>query len=207
MISQLELTICGKVNTFSQLGVCYKSFIIRHLENNNYLCLARSTNMKNRKKPLKSNESKFPQQHLSTTSENKYRLSRRDFIAGTAAVATLTLSSKYAFTAVSDTFRVGLIGCGGRGIGAAKDCVNSSNGVEIVAIGDLFEDRMDSAFNDLKKNLGNKAKVTKDTCFVGFDAYEKVIACDVNLIILATPPHFRPAQLKAAIEAGKHVFM
>ena len=74
-------------------------------------------------------------------------------------------------------------------------------------MGDIFKDRLDSSFEELKKNLDEKFKVTTDRCFIGFDCHEKVIACDVNMVILAAPPHFRPAQLKAAVEAGKHVFM
>jgi len=141
-------------------------------------------------------------------SERKRELSRRELIKASAVVgATLASGGSRIFAAGSDRFRIGLIGCGGRGTGAVNDCVNSSRGVELVAMGDLFKDRLDSSFNDLKRSLGEKAKVTRDTCFVGFDAYKKVIGCDVNLIILATPPHFRPAQLQAAIEAGKHVFM
>jgi predicted dehydrogenase len=111
------------------------------------------------------------------------------------------------FAAGSDRLRIGLSGCGGRGTGAVKDCINSSRGVELVAMGDLFEDRVANSLKDLRKDVPKNVKVTRDTCFAGFDAYEKVIASDIDLVILATPPHFRPMQLKAAIEAGKHVFM
>jgi predicted dehydrogenase len=136
--------------------------------------------------------------------------SRRNFIKASAAVslAALTSGSSRVFAAGSDKLRVGLIGCGGRGTGAARDCVRSSDNVEIVALGDLFRDRVDKSLNNLKEELPAEAvKVTEDTCFVGFDAYEKVIGGGVDMVILGTPPHFRPAHLKAAIEAGKHVFM
>ncbi|MFC1783827.1 Gfo/Idh/MocA family protein, partial [Planctomycetota bacterium] len=106
----------------------------------------------------------------------------------------------------SDTIRVGVIGCGGRGTGAANDCLNSSEDVEIAALGDLVPDRVESCLKNLKRQ-GDKCKVTPETCFVGFDAFEKVIACEVDMVIFATPPHFRPQHLAAAIDAGKHVFM
>jgi len=135
--------------------------------------------------------------------------SRRNFIKASAAVgmAAILPGKERLFAAGSDKMRVGVIGCGGRGTGAAIDCLNSADGIEIVAIGDLFKDRIDSSLEKLGEKHSDKVKVTKDTCFVGFSAYKKVIACDVNLIIMAPPPHFRPMHLKAAIKAGKHVFM
>ena len=142
--------------------------------------------------------------------EQRCEVSRRDFIKASAAVslAALAPGSSRIFAAGSDKLRVGLIGCGGRGTGAARDCVKSSDNVEIVALGDLFRDRVDKSLNNLKKKLPAEAvKVTEDTCFAGFDAYERVIASGVDMVILGTPPHFRPAHLKAAIEEGKHVFM
>ena len=136
-------------------------------------------------------------------------LSRRDFIKTSTAVslAALTSGTGRLFAAGSDKLRVGIIGCGGRGTGAAIDCLNSADGIEIMAIGDLFKDRIDSSLEKLREKHSDKLKVTKDTSFVGFSAYKKVLACDVNLIIMAPPPHFRPVHFKAAIEAGKHVFM
>jgi len=137
------------------------------------------------------------------------RVSRRDFIKRSATVSLAAMLSGHSrvFAAGSDRIRVGLIGCGGRGTGAAKDCLESSEGVEIVAMGDLFRDRLESSLRRLKSRFKDKVKVTPDTSFVGFDACKSVIACDVNMVILATPPGFRPMQFKAAVEAGKHVFM
>ena len=143
-------------------------------------------------------------------------VSRRDFIKTSAAVSMAAMLSGTGkiFAAGSDKMRVGVIGCGGRGSGAALDCIKSSEGVEIVAIGELFKDRLDKGIDQIKEKLveeklpAEKLKVTEETCFVGFDAYQKVVACDfVDMVIIATPPHFRPIHLKAAIEAGKHVFM
>lgn len=109
------------------------------------------------------------------------------------------------FAGERDTIRVGLIGCGGRGTGAAVNCVESSPGVEITALGDVFRDRLDSSRANLGR-LGDKLDVPDERCFVGFDAYQQVIASGVDLVILATPPGFRPLHLAAAVEAGKHVF-
>jgi len=137
------------------------------------------------------------------------KMSRRDFMKTSAAVSAAAMLSptRNVFAAGSDKIRIGLIGCGRRGTGAAKDCVRSSDGVELVAMGDLFRDKLDKCLANLSKTVDDKVSVTKDTCFVGFDAYKKVIECDVDLVLLTTPPGFRPLHLKAAIEAGKHVFM
>lgn len=112
----------------------------------------------------------------------------------------------YAHVFGSDVIRVGLVGCGGRGTGAASNAVEAAEGVEIYAMGDLFKDRLDSSRENLK-GLGARFNVTDDRCFVGFDAYKKVIASDVHYVLFATPPGFRPIQARAAIEAGKHIFV
>ena len=101
---------------------------------------------------------------------------------------------------------MGVIGCGGRGTGAAIDCVKAAPNIEIVAMGDLFPDRLDESRKALAE-LGEKCQVTDDRCFVGFDAYKGVLCCDLELVILATPPGFRPLHLAAAVATGKHVFM
>lgn len=104
------------------------------------------------------------------------------------------------WAAENATIRVGVIGCGGRGSGAADNCVSSSQGVQVVALADAFADRI----NGLK----GKFKVPDNRCFVGLDAYKQLLALpDVDLVILATPPGFRPIHFSAAINAGKNVFM
>ena len=135
-------------------------------------------------------------------------LSRRDFIKTSAAFGAATLASGTGrmFAAGSDKVRIGLIGCGGRGTNDATKCLSSAENVELVAMGDTFGDRLESCRQRLKERLGDKVNVTDDACFSGFDAYKNVLACDVNMVILTTTPHWRPMQLKAAIEAGKHVF-
>ncbi len=141
--------------------------------------------------------------------KKKSDLSRRSFIKASAAVSAGVVLSNVSgtYAAGSDRIRVGVIGCGGRGTGAARDCINSSPGIEIYAMGDVFQDRLDGSVRSLKDHKANTFNVPKERQFAGFDAFKKVIACDVDMVILATPPHFRPEHLKAAIEAGKHVFM
>jgi predicted dehydrogenase len=141
--------------------------------------------------------------------EKRGEFSRRDFIKTSAAVgmAALLPGKERLFAAGSDKLRVGVIGCGGRGTYDTTNCLNSSDNVELVAMGDLFKDHLDRCLAELSRTVDDKVSVTADTSFVGFDAYEKVVASDVDMVILTEPPHFRPEHFKAAVEAGKHVFM
>jgi predicted dehydrogenase len=140
--------------------------------------------------------------------------SRRDFVQSTAA-ATAALAFPFPLTRprAPDPIRVGLIGCGGRGTGAATDCLRAAEGIELVAMGDVFSDRLAESRAELAK-LANEDpqvaagyRVTDDRTFTGFDAYEGVLDAGIDLAILATPPGFRPAHLAAAVAAGLHVFM
>jgi myo-inositol 2-dehydrogenase / D-chiro-inositol 1-dehydrogenase len=106
----------------------------------------------------------------------------------------------------SDEIRVGVIGCGGRGTGAARNVVDAAPGVRIVAMADAFKDRLDESRAILAGKLGDKFAVTDATCFVGLDAYQRVLETDVNYVILASPPAFRPAHIEAAVAKGKHIF-
>jgi myo-inositol 2-dehydrogenase / D-chiro-inositol 1-dehydrogenase len=138
--------------------------------------------------------------------------SRRKFLKSTGSalfgsgLAFNILTSPKAFAANSDTLKVGLIGCGGRGTGAAKQALNADENVVLTALGDVFEDRLTSCHEVLTKILPEKVKVSKENQFIGFDAYQKVIDSGVDVVLLATPPGFRPDHLTAAIDAGKHVF-
>jgi predicted dehydrogenase len=123
------------------------------------------------------------------------------------SVATGSVLNPRAYAAGSDTIRVGLIGCGGRGTFDTSNCLKAAEGIELVAMGDLFKDRLEGCRRTLSETLPDKVRVTDERCFVGWDAHVKVLATDVHLVILTEPPHFRPAHLKAAVEAGKHVFM
>ncbi|MBA3439067.1 MAG: Gfo/Idh/MocA family oxidoreductase [Pyrinomonadaceae bacterium] len=143
---------------------------------------------------------------------NKQTSSRRSFLkTSSAAVVGTTIAANLnvipsAYAAGSDTINVALIGCGGRGTGAAKNVLDAAPGVKLIAMADLFKDRLDQSRVTLKP-LGDKVDVSDDRCFVGFDAYEKALALkDVNYVILATPPGFRPQHLKASVAAGKHTF-
>lgn len=138
--------------------------------------------------------------------------SRRDFMkkSSTAAVAgslAVTLgANRTVHAAGSDKLKVGLIGCGGRGSGAAVNAMRAEDNLELTALADAFPDRLDHCKKILSKQIGKKYQVTDDNCFTGFDAYKGVMASDVDVVCLCTPPHFRPMQLRAAIKANKHVF-
>jgi myo-inositol 2-dehydrogenase / D-chiro-inositol 1-dehydrogenase len=143
--------------------------------------------------------------------------SRRDFLktsavaAGAVAAAQLSLPAVHA--AGSDVIKVGLIGCGGRGNGAAEDVLRAAKGVTIHALGDVFQFQVDGARNRLSelaakdefKQKGNQVDV-EGRCFSGLDAYKQVIDSGANYIILATTPGFRPIHLQAAVAAGKNIF-
>ena len=137
---------------------------------------------------------------------------RRDFLktATTAALATAIAPGTRAFAGQraggSDAIRIGVVGCGGRGTGAVEDAINSSPGVTLVAMGDMFPDHLESSRTRLREKFGKAIEVTPDRSFTGLDAYKKVIASDANYIILATPPGFRPVHLAAAVAAGKNIF-
>jgi len=138
--------------------------------------------------------------------------SRREFIKSSGAVAlgsTVAFNlgmPKSSFAMNSDTLKVGLIGCGGRGTGAANQALNADPNVVITHMADIFEDRMELSVNSLKKEHGERVKADKSTRFVGFDGAKKVIDSDVDVVLLTTPPCFRPKQLEMAVEAGKHIF-
>jgi predicted dehydrogenase len=135
--------------------------------------------------------------------------SRRDFLRTTASAAVATsVASRFglAHAQGSDEIRVGLIGAGGRGTGALRNVLDAAPGVRVVAIGDVFQDQIDASLQQLNSKLPKPLDVPKDRQFTGLDAYKGVLAQDINYVILATPPGFRPAHLKAAVEAGKHIF-
>ena len=147
---------------------------------------------------------------------------RRDFLKTTAAAGgrRRVRPRRAPFAAGNETIKVGLIGCGGRGSGAVRDIleaeakINGTNPkVEIVAVGDVFKDQAEDAVkafaNPKSKDYGSspaRSKVTPETTFGGLDAYQKVLDAGVDLVILATPPGFRPLHLEAAVKAGKHIF-
>jgi myo-inositol 2-dehydrogenase / D-chiro-inositol 1-dehydrogenase len=126
-------------------------------------------------------------------------------VAGGAVAGQLGVArSAHAFG--SDTIKIALIGCGGRGTGAAAQAMNTEGSVKLIAMGDVFADRVQAAFRGLKSQHGEKVDVPKERMFDGFDNYQKVLETDCDLVILATPPGFRPLHIEAAVKAGKHIF-
>jgi predicted dehydrogenase len=131
-------------------------------------------------------------------------LEKSTLLAGTAAGLSLAGS---VHAAGSDVLKIGLVGCGGRGCGAAANALTADANTRLVAVGDAFGDKIEPALKNLRASpVGDRIMVDKDHVFVGLDAYQKVLASGIDLVILATPGAFRPLHLQAAIEAGKHVF-
>ena len=148
-----------------------------------------------------------------TPSPDLTPISRRTFVqAATAAAAAAAFAPAGVFAQGRDVLRVGLVGCGGRGTGAVRDCLRGTEGVEVVALGDLQPDRLETCRTELGRVAERDAAfaarytVTPERCFTGFDAYQKVLASGIDLVILASPPGFRPLHLAAAVAAGKHIF-
>ena len=134
--------------------------------------------------------------------------SRREFIkTTTAAGAALMATGNYAFAQGTGKLRVALIGCGGRGTGAAAQALNADPGCVLTAMGDVFKDHIDSSIANLKaESVGSKVEVAAEKCFIGLDNYKRVLDTNVDVVLLTTPPGFRPQHIKAAVEAGKHIF-
>lgn len=128
-------------------------------------------------------------------------------VSGVGAAAAVMLGGM-AHAQGGDKIRVGLLGCGGRGNGAVENCLEADPAVEIVALADLFENKVKGTRNRLMKNekYAGRIKISDDNMFWGFDCHEKLAKCDADMLIMATAPGFRGRQLMAAIKAGKHVF-
>ena len=137
------------------------------------------------------------------------RTSRRGFLKGSAGVAAVAgglVVPMGVHAQQSGTIRVGLVGCGGRGTGAAGQALAADSQAQLVAVGDAFQDQADRSVEQLRKQHGPKVQVTPENRFAGLDAYKRVIDSGIDVVLLTTPPHFRPMHLKYAIDAGKHVF-
>ncbi len=144
---------------------------------------------------------------MSTSSKNQ-GVDRRHFLQATAVAATLT-QVPLVHAASDETIRIGLIGCGSRGTGAATNALNADANVRLVAVGDLFRDRLDFSLNQLRRDaaVAAKVEVPAEKQFTGIDAFQQVIASGVDAVLLCTPPHFRPAHFEAAVRARKHAFV
>src|SRR6266436_424758 len=138
-------------------------------------------------------------------------LNRRDFlrttsaaIAGTSVLGGLSVE-RSAFAAGSDTLKVALVGCGGRGSGAADQALSTEGPVKLVAMADTFKDRLESSLSSLAAKHKDKVDVAPERQFIGFEAYRQAIAL-ADVVILATPPGFRPMQFEEAVRQGKNIF-
>ena len=136
------------------------------------------------------------------------KISRRDVLKAGAVSSTAAFMGCVPLVHAGGqeaTIKIALVGCGGRGTGAAENCLNAADNVQIVALGDMFKEKVDATAKQLKANPG--FKVPAENVFTGFDAYKKVLQTSADLVLFATPPGFRPMHFAAAVEAGKHVFL
>lgn len=135
---------------------------------------------------------------------------RRKFLKESALVAGSVIMSGYSWagvnSSVDDTIKIALIGCGDRGTGAAFQALSTKYNLKLVAMADAFQDRLDNSYKALSTKFGAKVDVPKERQFVGFDAYQKAIAL-ADVVLLVTPPGFRPMHFEEAVKQGKHVFM
>lgn len=145
------------------------------------------------------------------TTSTSQAASRRDFLKAGATVAgtmglNLSMNAR-AFAAGSDQLKVGLVGCGGRGTGAAQQALTADSQVKLTAVADVFPQQIENALGSLKANkrIAEQVAVTDDYKFVGLESYRKLIDC-CDVVLLASPPGFRPFHLRAAVDAGKHIF-
>jgi predicted dehydrogenase len=157
------------------------------------------------------------------SNRNDQSVSRREFMGAAAGVAAIAATNplsiaRTAFSGANDRIKIGLVGCGGRGTGAATNALNADPGVVLWAMGDVFSDRVQSSYSTLEahckeqdENDGGTAwadrlQVATERRFSGFDAYQKVIDSGVDVVLLCSTPAFRPIHIQAAVNAGKHIF-
>lgn len=141
--------------------------------------------------------------------------SRRQFLKTSSAAAAgiiagpAILGTKSSAASPGDTIKVGLIGAGGRGTGAAGNALTADGNAILTAVGDIYSEQAERSISNLKasKTFGDRTRVEAKNVFAGFDAYKGVLESGVDVVILATPPGFRPQHMKAAVEAGKHMFV
>jgi predicted dehydrogenase len=144
---------------------------------------------------------------VKATSRRAFLRNSSVLVAGTAIAAGQVQVARGAHAFGSDTIKVGLVGCGGRGTGATVQAMNTTGGeIKLMAMADAFQDRLQGGLRGISTRHKDKVDVPKDRQFVGLDAYKELLQTDVDLVILATPPGFRPLHFKAAVDAGKHIF-
>ncbi len=142
---------------------------------------------------------------MDTSRRNILKLAGLTLVGG-GGFPSIIIPSKSFSGVNSETLKVGLIGCGGRGSGAAKQALSADPNVILHAMGDIFSDKLETSLTGLKKVHGDKVQVDDSRRFIGFDAFQKVIDSGVDVVLLTTPPGFRPQHLTAAVQAGKHIF-
>lgn len=134
----------------------------------------------------------------------KSSVSRRDFVRAAATGVVAGAMPRFVFGAQADRpLKIGMVGCGGRGTGAAQNAMTADPNVKVIALADLYPDRLEAC----RKTIQKMSDVEEKNCFLGFNAYKKILELDVDYVILATPPRYRAEHLAACIAAGKHVFM
>ena len=126
--------------------------------------------------------------------------------AGAAAASALPRPAFGYHNSVDDALKVGLVGCGGRGTGALMNIMEADSRTQVTALADAFQDRIDITVEAIKTERPDNLKATPETMFTGVNCHEELVKADVDVVLLATPPHFRPAQVEACVAAGKHVF-
>src|SRR5437879_1606539 len=133
---------------------------------------------------------------------------RRDFMKTTGAALAAGFPSLVRGAQTANAVKVGLVGCGGRGTGAASQALKADDYAELTAVADIDQAQIDKSLQTLKaySNLQSRVKVESTKQYLGLDAYKKVIDSGVDIVILTTPPGFRPSHLAACIAANKHVF-
>ena len=148
---------------------------------------------------------------MTATGKSADPSSRRQFLqTSAAAVVGGTLAGSLTVPAVhaagSDALKYALIGCGGRGSGAALNAMHADPSNKLTVLCDIFPDVLERGYKVLERQLGQQFAVSKENCFSGFDGYKQVMATDCDVVMLCTTPHFRPLHLRAAVEAGKQIF-
>ena len=148
---------------------------------------------------------------MSQVSSSRREFLKRSAVAAGAAAALSSGLARSVHAAGSDVIKIALIGCGGRGTGAANDCLNAAKilnqPLKLVAVADAFEERARNSLRNLQKQWSEQIDVPEERIFVGLDAFQKAIDCGIDMVVMGTPPGFRPQQYTAAVKAGKHVFM
>ena len=134
-------------------------------------------------------------------------MNRRDFIKSSGLIlGSVHLNDMLDFGSSQSVLRVGLVGCGGRGVGAAAQALAADPHVHIVALADVFDDQIENALHSLSRKDLSRVQVPKERKFVGFDAYKRLIDQDIDVVLLCSPPNFRPDHLAYAVQKGVHIF-